>query len=78
MRVLYFHALRQATGCAEETIENPPGRVDALLGVLFERHPALRPHEPTLLIARNEDWVERDASLESDDEVALMPPLSGG
>jgi molybdopterin converting factor small subunit len=76
--VLYFHALRQATGCAEETVEGSPPDVEALLQALFDRHPALRAHGPTLLIARNEEWVGHDAALQADDEVALMPPLSGG
>jgi len=78
MRVLYFHTLRQAAGCdAEEIAETPPD-VAALLELLFERHPDLRAHEGSLLVARNHEWADRSQMLDPGDEVALMPPVSGG
>jgi molybdopterin converting factor subunit 1 len=78
MRVLYFHSLREAAGCGSEEIGDPPADVGALLEHLMERHPALLPHEPTILVARNHEWVDRASPLAPEDEVALMPPVSGG
>ncbi len=78
MRVLHFHSLRQATGCEAEEIAETPADVAALIELLIARHPALREHEPSLLVARNDEWVKRDEPLAPGDEVALMPPLSGG
>jgi molybdopterin converting factor subunit 1 len=78
MRVLYFHTLKKAAGCAEEEIAEPVADVASLLALVMERHPDLRPHAPTILVARNHEWVERSAPLAAGDEVALMPPVSGG
>lgn len=78
VKVVYLHTLRQAAGCAEEEIAAPVADVAALLRLVFDRHPALAPHAATLLVARNHTWVDRAAPLAPGDEVALMPPVSGG
>ena len=78
MRVLYFHTLRQATGCDEEPGPEELGDVSDLLAWAVTRHPSLGAHLSTILVARNHEWVDRSAPLSPGDEVALMPPLSGG
>ena len=78
VRILYFHTLRQAAGCSEEPGPDGVDHVKDLLAWAAERHPALGAHLSTILVARNHEWVERDASLSANDEVALMPPVSGG
>lgn len=78
MKVLYLHSLRQVTGCSEEEIDESPPDVASLLALLLARHPALRAHERALRVARNHEWVELEARLTPEDEVAVMPPLSGG
>ena len=61
-----------------QAVADPPADVGALLELLMDRHPALRPHEPTILVARTHEWVDRTSPLALEDEVALMPPVSGG
>lgn len=78
MRVLYFHTLRQVCGRDADEIADPPATAGALLDLLIARHPGLAPHGPTLLIARNHEFVGRSEPLDPADEVALMPPVSGG
>jgi molybdopterin converting factor small subunit len=78
MRVLYLHSLRQITGCTEEVLSETPATVDALISLLLERHPALGPHRASLRIARNHEWAAPEDGLSPNDEVAVMPPLSGG
>lgn len=33
---------------------------------------------PSLMISINQEYVERDAELQDGDEVAFIPPVSGG
>lgn len=78
MRVLYFHSLRQMTGCREEEIGGSFATVNDLLSALFVRHEGLEALRPSLMIAVNEEWADGATPLSDDDEVALMPPVSGG
>lgn len=78
-RVKYFAAARERAGVAEE----PSGlsartTAGAFLKTLAERHPALGPLLPHLRVAVNQELVELDAAVGPDDEVALIPPVSGG
>ena len=43
-----------------------------------DRFPALRPHRPFVRAARNGAYAEWDVSLADGDEVAFLPPVSGG
>jgi MoaE-MoaD fusion protein len=48
--------------------------VDAFLG----KYPGLRGHRDTMLVAVNHAYATPDVVLEDGDEVALLPPVSGG
>jgi len=71
VRVRLFAGLRERAGWSEREIE---------AASVAEVWPALGlGDEPAgLLYAVNKRYVERDASLEDGDEVALIPPVSGG
>lgn len=79
VRVLLFAALKDLVGSGE--IEWS-GRDGATLGDLLEdleaRHPRLADHRRTLLLAVNHEFADPGARLRDGDEVALMPPVSGG
>jgi molybdopterin synthase catalytic subunit len=74
VRVRLFAALRERAGSGELELELPD---DAVVGDVW---PALRLGEepPGLLFARNRAYAERTQSLEDGDEVAVIPPVSGG
>lgn len=78
--VLYFAHLRRHTGeCAREEYELQPGQTATdLLAIVIDRHPGIRPHLPSLLVTRNEEWTARDTMLQDGDIIGLMPPVSGG
>ncbi len=83
MRVLFFGVLREAFGARELRMELPPGpaTVGALLDRLAEQHfqaPEARRLWASLAVARNQEYVQRREPLEEDDEIALLPPVSGG
>ena len=50
----------------------------ALLDSLYANHPRLKGYEETMLLAVNHEFAEPAARLREGDEVALMPPVSGG
>lgn len=77
LRVLLFAGLAQRAGTREWELELPEGAtVGALLDRLTTRHPWLR--EVPVAVALNQALAGRDDRLAAGDEVALLPPVSGG
>ena len=82
IKILYFASLRETLGCAEETLELPPGvgTVAALRNHLAARGAAwaaLETHR-NLRFAVNHKVTGADAPLAAGDEVAFFPPVTGG
>ncbi len=78
--VLYFAALRELLGLADEELSLPGSSlsVDELAKYLVKRHPALSAHLGSVRFAVNEAFVNGAAQVVSGDTVALIPPVSGG
>jgi MoaE-MoaD fusion protein len=73
-----FARLREQAGTDCEQVELAGGTVADVYRALRERHPALEPDLQLIRPARNQsfaDWTER---VEDGDEVAFIPPVSGG
>ena len=79
MKVLYFAHLKSAAGCGEEEFV-PGGELDTdgLWAALLARHPGLAGWRGTVRLARNGEYAGADARYRDGDEVALIPPVSGG
>lgn len=79
IRVRLFAGLHQLVGAREVTLSLSEG---ATAGQLKERfadaYPQARVFLPTLVCAVAEDYVTADHVLRAGDEVALIPPVSGG
>jgi MoaE-MoaD fusion protein len=77
--VLFFGLLKDVVGCPQEQLELPAG---ASLETVFEhyasQYPRLREMAASVALARNHEFATADALLHDGDEVALMPPVSGG
>jgi molybdopterin converting factor subunit 1 len=79
MTVLYFAHARRATGLSEEQIAlNTPVGTHELWTILVARHPDLAPLRPVSRLARGNDFLPADATLAPHDEIAIIPPVSGG
>jgi len=79
LRVLFFASCREAAGRREADFElDGPLTVAGLLDALCRDHPSLGPLSGTLQVAVNAEYAPRDASLRDGDEIALIPPVSGG
>ncbi len=79
VRVRLFAALREAAGASEITIDLPEGEpVSRLLGEVRRQHPALADRCEGVVVAVNQEYADGSAPVASGDEVALIPPVSGG
>jgi MoaE-MoaD fusion protein len=80
MRVLVrlFASYREAAGVGRMELELPPGATvkDAIFKILKD-HPLVAEGRQ-VVIARNREYVTPDEPLADGDEVALIPPVSGG
>ena len=61
----------------EVTVEQP-ATVGSTFSILKSRYPKLAPMERSLMFAVNEEYAARDAVLNNGDEMAILPPVSGG
>ena len=79
MRVLFFAQLKDVTGCdAVEIVSPSPLNRKQLWTVLLEKYPGLRGHRGNVRLTRNWEYAAADAQFTDTDEVALIPPVSGG
>ncbi len=79
IRVLFFGLTRDLTGFDQEQMELPEGESLNDLWRHYEaRFPRLKEMSGSLLAAVNQEIVERSWPLRDGDEVAFMPPVSGG
>jgi molybdopterin synthase sulfur carrier subunit len=82
VRVLFFASLRETVGREEVTVELPdPAQIDDLLACLddllsAESMTALRAENVRLAV--NQEMLNRPAQLHANDEVAFLPPVTGG
>ncbi len=75
----YFAATREITGTSSETIEIPAGtNVGAVLADIATRFPRMERLLPIAMPMVNQEYVEQAHVLEEGDELALIPPVSGG
>ncbi len=76
--VLYFAQVREATKVKKETLEiSKNSSVTDLLSLIRTRYPELR-NVIDFNTSVNYKLVNSDAILRDKDEVALLPPVSGG
>ena len=79
IRVLYFGPCRIHAGCDAEEISLAPGAtVKDLLNACCARHPAIAAVRASLQVAVDREFSPVSTALHGFEEVAIMPPLSGG
>ena len=79
VRVLFFGMLKDLVGKASDTLDLEPGASVADLLAHYETQiPRLRESLPSLALAVNQEYASAQTKLRPNDEVAILPPVSGG
>jgi len=79
INVKLFAVLRERAGLAELFLELPAGATVAdAAEALADRLPALRGYAARIAFAVNCTYVKAGTALSDGDELALIPPVSGG
>jgi molybdopterin synthase catalytic subunit len=79
VRVLFFGRLKDIVGRAEEQAELSEGaRVEDLFTRYGNRFPEFARFRPSVVASVNQEFADWRAPLSAGDEVAFLPPVSGG
>ena len=79
MRVLFFAQLKDVTGGDSiELAAASPLNTGQLWAELLKRFPQLAAHRANVRLARNWEYADANTQFGVNDEVALIPPVSGG
>jgi molybdopterin synthase catalytic subunit len=79
VRVRLFAMQREIAGTREVELDLPPeASIEDAWTALVDRFPRLAPGRPAVRFARNGAYTDADTSLADGDEVAMIPPVSGG
>jgi molybdopterin converting factor subunit 1 len=79
VKVLFFGRLKEIVGRAEESVDLDEGApIEELFARYGARHPELARFRASLVASRNQEFAAWSTPLHSGDEVAFLPPVSGG
>ena len=79
VNVLFFGRVRELIGLTEEAVDLPAGATLAdLFGLYTTRYPRLADFRSSLVASRNQEFAAWDTPLFCGDDVAFLPPVSGG
>jgi molybdopterin converting factor subunit 1 len=79
VKVLFFGRLKEVAGGAEESVELTPGsRIEELFATLVARRPEFASYRRSVVASRNQEFAAWATPLDSGDEIAFLPPVSGG
>jgi molybdopterin synthase sulfur carrier subunit len=79
VKVLFFGRLKELTGQAEDSAEFADvTTIEQLFAFYAARLPELAKYRSSLVASRNQEFAAWDTPLRTGDEVAFLPPVSGG
>jgi molybdopterin converting factor subunit 1 len=79
VKVLFFGRLKEVAGEQEEVVDVTPGaRIEELFANFVARRPELARYRGSLVASRNQEFASWGTQLQSGDEIAFLPPVSGG
>ena len=79
VKVLFFGRLKELAGRAEDSIESAEATtIEQLFALYTARHPELAKYRSSVVASRNQEFAAWDTPLRAGDEVAFLPPVSGG
>lgn len=77
--MFFFGRVRELAGLAEDAAELPAGSTLAdLFDHYAQRFPQLAGFRASLVASRNQEFAAWNTPLSPNDEIAFLPPVSGG
>lgn len=77
--VLFFGRLKDVVGQSEQSLDlNDASTIEQLFALYSQRIPELARYRSSVVASRNREFAAWDTPLHSGDEVAFLPPVSGG
>lgn len=79
VKVRFFARLREQSGIESQPLQIAPGStLSEVYEAMRQRHPALEQDRKAVRGAINQEFAPWDAVVSDGDEVAFIPPVSGG
>jgi len=79
VKVLFFGMLKDIVGRAEDHIEVADGsRLESVFTSYARQFPRLTDLQASIVLACNQEFCDRSAAIREGDEIAFLPPVSGG
>jgi sulfur-carrier protein len=79
VEVLFFGRLKEIVGRAQDSVDLTDGAaIEALFARYAASHPDLARYRGSVVASRNQEFAAWSTPLSSGDEVAFLPPVSGG
>ena len=79
VKVLFFGLLKDVTGRAEDRLDLADGsQLDGVFRHYAEKYPKLGEMARSIVMARNHEFADLSSPVTDGDEIAFLPPVSGG
>jgi len=79
VKTLFFGRLKDIVSCAEQSVELPDrSTIEQLFAHFASNYPELAAFRPSLVASHNQEFAAWNTPLKNGDEVAFLPPVSGG
>jgi molybdopterin synthase catalytic subunit len=79
VKVLFFGRLKEIAGRTQESIDLPAeANIESLFAHYTSHYPELKQYRSSLVASCNQEFAPWNTVLHAGDEVAFLPPVSGG
>lgn len=79
IRVLFFASLADITGMRETNVDAGLfADVESIFSGFAEKFPPLEAHRKSIMFALNSEFTGPNSPVQDGDEIAFLPPVSGG
>jgi molybdopterin synthase catalytic subunit len=79
VKVLFFGRLKEIAGLTQASVDLPAATdIESLFAHYASRYPELQQYRSSLVASCNQEFAPWNTVLHAADEVAFLPPVSGG